>query len=258
MIMDNRFIVARRRYDPDATRYINAVQLADGQALEPEVAMAVDTFVRGCKSDGIWDAIKASCLLCGPRTLSGALVPLVGTAPTSYAFASGDYNRVTGLKGDGSTTYLDSNRAENADEKDDRHVAVYQTLTTFSAKYLVGTSASGTRSNLVAVGPIGGTLDVTLSSSANKANAGLYVNGFLGGARDGSTSVTSRGDGITVASSEASATPTSNNYHVFASQGSTAARFNGRLAFYSIGAALSLESLDTRISTYVAAIAAAL
>jgi hypothetical protein len=72
--------------DPDAKAYIAAVETADGQALEPAIRTAYDQFIRGCKSDGIWDAIKASCILAGARSLSGALVPLVGAAPTNNNF----------------------------------------------------------------------------------------------------------------------------------------------------------------------------
>jgi hypothetical protein len=67
--------------DPDAAAYITAVETADGQALEERTKIAIDNFVLGCKADGIWTAIKASCILSGARTLAGALVPLVGTAP---------------------------------------------------------------------------------------------------------------------------------------------------------------------------------
>jgi hypothetical protein len=69
--------------DSDAAAYIAAVEAADGQALETATRTAIDSFVKGCKNDGIWNAIKASCILAGARTLAGALVPLVGTAPTS-------------------------------------------------------------------------------------------------------------------------------------------------------------------------------
>ena len=65
-------------YDTDAAAYITAVETADGQALETAVADAINAFVVGCKADGIWDAIKASCIMAGARTLNGALVPLVG------------------------------------------------------------------------------------------------------------------------------------------------------------------------------------
>ncbi|MCP4832791.1 MAG: hypothetical protein GY886_11325, partial [Gammaproteobacteria bacterium] len=68
-------------FDSDASTYIDAVEATDGQALETGVRVAINDFVLGCKQDGIWNAIKASCILAGARTLDGALVPLTGTAP---------------------------------------------------------------------------------------------------------------------------------------------------------------------------------
>ena len=100
--------------DADANAYMAAVEAADGEPLELGVRLAITDFVLGCKADGIWSAIKASCILAGARTLNGALVPLVGTAPTNNNFVSGDYNRKTGLVGDGSTKYLNSNLLVNA------------------------------------------------------------------------------------------------------------------------------------------------
>jgi hypothetical protein len=92
--------------DPDAYNYIKAVETADGQALEPTTRKAYDKFIRSCKQDGMLDLIKACCILAGARTLNGALVPLKGTAPTNFNFVGSDYNRKTGLKGDGSNKYL--------------------------------------------------------------------------------------------------------------------------------------------------------
>ncbi len=66
-------------YDEDAGNYIQAVEASDGQALAGSTTKAINNFVIGCKQDGIWNAIKASCILAGARTLAGALVPLVGT-----------------------------------------------------------------------------------------------------------------------------------------------------------------------------------
>jgi hypothetical protein len=110
-----RLVVFGRKFDTDAQAYITAVETADGAALEEGVKTAINNFVVDCKADGIWSAIKASCILAGARTLNGALVPLAGTAPTNFNFVSGDYNRKTGLVGDGISKYLNSNRANNAD-----------------------------------------------------------------------------------------------------------------------------------------------
>ena len=95
--------------DPDARDFIQRVEAADGAALEDGIKLAYADFIRGCKADGNWNAIMAACILAAARTLSGALVPLKGAAPTNFNFVSGDYNRKTGLVGNGSTKYLNSN-----------------------------------------------------------------------------------------------------------------------------------------------------
>lgn len=99
-------IDARRVFDPDAERYIAAVERADGSPLEDSVRIAIGEFVIGCKEDGVWSEFANTFLFCGAKTLSGALVPLVGPAPTNFNFVSGDYNRRSGLKGNGSNKYL--------------------------------------------------------------------------------------------------------------------------------------------------------
>jgi len=96
-------------FDSDASTYIDAVETADGQSLETGVRIAINDFVLGCKQDQFWDAIKASCILAGARTLDGALVPLVGTAPTNFSFVAADYDRKTGLKGNGTFKRVDTN-----------------------------------------------------------------------------------------------------------------------------------------------------
>jgi len=85
---------------------------------------AIDAFIVGCKDDAIWDAIKACCIMAAWDGLSGCLVPLKGTAPTNNNFVSGDYDRETGLVGDGATKYLDSNRASNDDPQNNAHLAL--------------------------------------------------------------------------------------------------------------------------------------
>jgi hypothetical protein len=137
--------------DADAEAYLLAVEAADGQQLEQTVGDAIDAFVVGCKADGIWAALKASCLLAGARTLSGALVPLVGTAPTPVSFVSGDYNRTTGLLGNGTTKFINSNRSNEADPRNSKHLCVFmsQHSTRDANRYAISQGAGSTQCNLL-------------------------------------------------------------------------------------------------------------
>jgi hypothetical protein len=132
-------------FDPDAAAYIAAVEAADTQALETNTRYAINDFVIGCKQDGTWSAIKASCILAGARTLAGALVTLVGTAPTNVNFVSGDYDRKTGLLTNGTTKYLNSNRNNDLDPQNSRHLAVYTTNNTIGVIGGRGVSATNSR-----------------------------------------------------------------------------------------------------------------
>lgn len=113
-------------FDSDTITYINGVEGADNQTLEWNTRMAFDRFIKGCKRDGIWNAISSSCILAGARTLDGALTPLKGPSPTNYNFVSGDYDRKTGLTGDGATKYLDSGVDCHDFPEDDVHLSLWK------------------------------------------------------------------------------------------------------------------------------------
>ena len=247
--------------DPDAQTYIAAVEAADGQAIEGDVALAINDFVVGCKLDGIWDAIKASCILAGARTLAGALVPLVGTAPTNFNFVSGDYDRETGLKGNSSTKYLDSNRNNNADPQNNQHLSVF-----------VSENATGTNTHRYISGR--GYFDAYGASLIGKtsnnsefysqfdlsgySSFALFSPGtFTGISRSSSPSFSYRLNGTTNVNAVASYTPANINIHLFRNPGGDF-QSDARLSFYSIGESLDLALLDNRVSTLMTDIGAAI
>jgi hypothetical protein len=238
-------------FDPDALAYITAVETADGQQLESGVRVAIDQFVRGCKADGIWNAIKSSCILAGARTLSGALRPLVGTAPTNFNFVSADYNRKTGLVGNGTSKYLNSNRNNNADPQDDRHISIWvSTLGTDAPRIMIGCSNIAGRSAIVLAPPP--NFNFFLSSQQFIAS-GFQSNNFTGCARNSGSSVSIRLGQTTLTGSSESATPANLNIGVFASE-AVGAPTNARIAFYSIGEDLDLALLDSRVTALITAI----
>jgi hypothetical protein len=237
--------------DPDAQAYITAVEAADGQALETAVRAAINDFVVGCKADGIWPAIKASCILAGARTLTGALVPLVGTAPTNVNFVSGDYDRKTGLVGDGSTKYLNSNRAANADPLASSHLSIYKTTTGNSGAYIG--SITGGQDYIDHFS----TFRLFSRSVGVNPNVALSTTGLLALSRN----VNGISTRINNSSGGTSAFPPANaatgNLFVFNRSGGNYFS-SARLAFYSIGESLDLALLDARVTALINAIAAAI
>jgi hypothetical protein len=256
--------------DPDALRYIAAVQRADGNTLEPAVRKAITDFVVGCKADGIWSAIKASCILMGARTLSGALTPLVGTAPTNVNFVSGDYNRKTGLVGNASNKYLNTNRAGNADPQDSFHASVFGNtldggngVSLFPAWMAVFNDSGGTvrTVQLFHPGPALGYFFNARNSSSNSWVSALDTSDdFVGVSRSASNAVVGRAKSTNNSFSTASVVPNANNIFVFAANtnGSAGSYSAARLAFYSIGENLTLSLLDSRVTTLYNAIGVAI
>lgn len=248
--------------DADAKTYINSVQSADGQSLENPVKVAINNFVIGCKNDGIWTAIKASCILAGARTLSGALVPLVGTAPTNSGFVSADYNRKTGLKGNASTKRLNANRLDNVDPQNSKHICVYQTesevrnLTGSIAKTAIAAPSATTSSELLTFNN-GRRFRINSAATSNTDTVdSLY---FWGVSRSASATQVMRFNGVNTNSSLASSTPSSGAIGVFSRGGaSTSSPTDARISFYSIGENIDLSLLDSRVSKLMTAITTAI
>jgi len=231
--------------DADARAYVNAVEAADRQTLEPAVTQAIVDFVVGCKSDEVWNAIKASCILAGARSLAGALVPLKGAAPTNNNYTDSDYNRKLGVL-NASGKSISSNRLNDADPQDNNHNSVYLTFT--------GSV------NMVALGGGNNILSRTSNNRARFANRGAAVGfgnnsllnvSFYGTSRSISSEYIVQTNTTSSTVSQVSSTPTSDNIQI-ASAGSV------RVTFYSIGESLDLALLSARVTTLMSDIAAAI
>ena len=260
-------IVQRRRvtvggYDTDAQTYITAVEAADGQGLETAVSDAINAFVVGCKADGIWTAIKALCIMSGARTRAGALVPVVGPAPTEFGTTSGwDYNRKTGLAANGIDNYLDSNRANNADPQDSQHQAAYcSTYSTAALQGIMG-DLSGANAGLSYM-YTSGTSGLIASNRCGELGSNVTPNNstLVGTNRAVSGSYSRRINGSTTTISDTSLTPTTGNIHIFRLNRTSGNFLYGahRIAFYSIGESLNLPLLEARVTTLINAYAAAI
>ena len=247
-------LTASNTYDADALAYLNAVEAADGQSLESSVKVAINTFVVGCKADGIWDAIVASCIMAGARTVAGAIIPLKGNAPTNNNFVSGDYSRTLGLLGNDSNKYLATGYNNNDTTnfpQNDSHISCYVSASqTDSVGIFVGTNSGvGNRFTLRH-----GT--ATQISTQNRALTSSTITlapiGFQGNTRNNSANFSRRfttASGISDAvSTVASGAGTNELMGVFAA-GDGSSPTSAIMSFYSIGKSLTLSSLDSRVTT---------
>jgi hypothetical protein len=243
--------------------YIDRVVAADVAAgntmgLEAGVRDAYDVFIRACldtgelgSSGGVLSQansiIKIAPILAGARTLSGALVTLVGAAPTNNFFGPPDYNRRTGLLGDGSGRWLNLNRLNDADPQNSQHLAVSVSTLGTSVAMSMALDSSDPGSSHIGAASV---------RSRNTTPAGRAMQaGFNGISRNNAASYEQRVGGSTEVITQASQVPSPQNLTLFRS-----GSFYGthRIAFYSVGEALNLTPLDARLSALMSGIAGAI
>jgi len=258
--------------DQDALNYVLAVENIDGERLEQKVKIAIENFVVGCKNDGIWDSIKESCLIGGARTLSAALLPLKGNAPTNINFVSSDYNRKTGI----TSRYGDLKSlkagSKNLDyPRDNVHAAVYvtQPLDMWYSYFFIYALRSI-------------DLRVSIDSfyfnlrNCNTFNSSLLAywnsdwsietfSGLVGTSKPNSLSIEGRINGNSYTQILAPCTSSywisrayqQGDIYLFTNSPTSANYYNyspGTIGFYSLGENIDLAKLDNRLKIYFDAI----
>ena len=277
--------VERRRlllYPAYVQDYLDRVTAADVAAgntsgLELGVTDAASSFLQdlvsfpylGVSANVISQAasvIKAMPVMAGARTLAGALVPVVGPAPTNFNFVPEDYNRKTGLwPGTVNTTkYLNSNRNNNADPQNSRHLAVRANLTSSAAQVLAGGRVSngigGTFVGWSGSQPLFRNIP-ELDTAQTSGSASVGTPTLFGISRNNTNDYTARVSGNSASIASISTTPGNVNIFIFAqsSTGTPTSLSNARINFYSIGEYLDdLALLDARVTTLMTDYAAAI
>jgi hypothetical protein len=251
-------LVYNAEFDSDAAAYIAAVEAADSaslgysQGLENTVKTAINNFVLGCKSDGIWTAIKSSCIMSGARTIAGALVPLKGPAPTNNGLST--YTRQLGPKG-ATGAYLNTNTTNFIDSDiNNGHIAVY-TADTLDSGYAIASDT--TLNGSVALRPYNAASSVfRLHSGGGLVNTSTVIKGLVGVSRNNSAQANAifntAGGLVNTTSTQASQalSPVSNIY-VFSRVNLPLLEYNQKLAFYSIGTYIDLSLLNARLTTLI-------
>lgn len=250
------------------------VAAGDSNGLELGVTDAISSFLQdlvsisylGVSANVISQAasvIKASPILAGARTRAGSLVPVVGTAPTEFGTAGGwNYNRKTGLQGNGTDNYLNANRLQNADAQNNFHMSLYSSNGISGVAMGSGpTDATAVPADAISAGP--GASDLRFRSRYGAAAETDFGDrtaaGFYGHSRTLSTGFTARSGGSNTSITKASSAPGANPMHIFRRPFSTTPVWStSRIAFYSIGGALTLSLLEARVLTLINAFAAAI
>ena len=241
-------------YDPDALIYINAIEVLDGQSLEEGVKTAYNNFVIGCKTDGIWSSIKSSCILAGARTLSGALTPLVGNAPTNIGFITTDYSRKQGLTGDKSS-YLNTNYSGHI--ANNQHLIIQKTSNntnngSYSALAGVNT-VDAAWAFLRSQSPIaGGRLEYGIGPGPGLFSNTQTVSSFVGINQSGTSFIARQSASNEVDTlTQTPVTVTDfEPFYIFADNNNNSVRFQSdfRVFYYSIGESVDLAKFQARVS----------
>jgi len=262
-----------RQYSAPVSDYLDRVIAADVAAgnllgLEDDTKSAYNTFIDSLVVDGYLgvsggtisqasSVIKAAPIMAGARTLAGALVPLVGGAPTRFGTESGwNYNRRTGVLANGTNNYLSSNRSNSADPQNSNHNAVYVTSLGAASGSFIGAEGAAGATNFIGGGQVNAIF--TRSRSSVGASSGVIpLPGLIGHSRATSTSYTVRVNQTDIPTSVTSSAPETSAVLVFR-RGSTSnpAYTAHRTAFYSIGGSLNLALLEVRLTALINAFAA--
>jgi len=265
----------------DATDYISRVEAADGQALEDAVRTAINAFFQGCADDaspnaGVSNlaALRASCLLAGPRTRQGCAVPLLSSMPTPILlnFGSADYNRKTGLlagviPANGQIKAINSQRNNTADPQNNCSFSVFVTsvgATTSATKVMLGSQIAGTNQKIIACSTAinSGAVSFRCQDVGSlAAGVGARVPGLIGASRTAAANYSIRNNGLSATITSSSVVPSSQNIFICSTtdNGTTPIFVDDSIySFYHIGEAVNLAGLDTRVSAYMTALATAI
>jgi hypothetical protein len=241
---------------------------------------AVDTFVTSLKNNNapngnsLWSCISYCGLLCAVDDIQGITVPLQGAITLtnnnfpSVASGGTNYDRLSGLTGDGSTMYISSNLNDNQlPLPSNKHMYAYVANPT--SGQVIGTRSSGAYSSISYSAVVNNAYSGTNALSQSLANSftigGSSATGGVGWDANyytpsvGTPEISWQGStqgagGITMATSGLST-----KFSIFAA--TTLSKFNGKIAFWSVGT--SLRAAGSNNSTnlfdpYVATLLASL
>jgi len=203
-----------------------------------------------------WDSAGTITTLCA-KGFDGLTVPLRDgmNVGTPVAFDASDLNVKTGLKGDGSSKYIDSNRNNNADGQNNIAMGVWIATppTTASATAYIGSRHPSLATPMSQLLQLNSTSKIArLNSGATGTFDSTADSGYFGASRSSGSELVARAQATNTTISAASSAPYDNTPWVFArNHFGSPAYSNTRLSLYHIGPALTLETLDGILTTFM-------
>lgn len=239
--------------DHDANQYITAIEQRDGEVLEASIKAAIITLVSDLKAANLWSRIHTLVCPIGARTLSGALVPLKGTAPTNVSFVSSDYDRRGGLRG-GTGKYLVSNTNPATTDQNDCSYGVWVVSPpTLTATYAyMGTPAS-TAGTVCILSTNADQFAFRLKSADSRNYPGVTTAfGFIGMSRSSGANFTVRFNSVSQNALLPSDGNQTESLDIF--RRSAGNPTDARLSMYVLGQSIDMAAFEAVMDKYMTAI----
>jgi hypothetical protein len=261
-------------YDPDALDYFARAEALGGSFdltginatyTEPYIKAAFNRLILGLKADSVWNSLTELYMLSGV-SFGGLMAKLkyssVATLTNVGPFVTGDYVAVgsgAGLKGNGTTKYLNTNFNDSAIDGtgDNRAFSTYLTQVVGSAQSLIGSLNSPLAFQLVESLSSAAAFDLPVNDA--RINTGSNASNYRIGSRRGVNDTEAYINGVSVGVDTSTTTrlSTGNNWYIFGN--TSTASSSARIAAAHIGTGLTdtqAANLSLRVNAFMTSIGA--
>ena len=245
-------------FSAEAQNYFSRLDAA-GDTTYVDYKQPLANYIDGLVALGgaYWDTMVSAASFVGVG-IQGVTVPLRAGMPalsnTNNNFVAGDLDQLTGLKGDGSTKYINANVTDSDTSQDDVSMSCWvSTGTVVNNAVFMGTTRTGMQSTTADFAP----KIKSRSTSSNQVNVSpTLVRNFFGHTRTNSTDFDYSINGASGTATRTSIASVAEDVGLFNTGSPTGVYSDSRLATYHYGPALNLATLEALQDTLITEIAA--
>ena len=239
-------------FSPEALNYFSRLDAAGDTTYvdyKQPLANYIDSLVT--LGGAYWDTMLSATSFVGVG-IQGVTVPLRDgmTVPTQNNFVAADLDQLTGLKGNLSSKWIDTNISGQTPDQDDNSISTYATEVNTYLNYYLSTGGALGATHIYPASPTNLTCRISGAGAAVNATP-LH---FAGATRSAASVMNIRANGTDFPNTTTSIQQLTDNFNVFGRP--NANRTDARLATYHIGPALNLATLEGLQDTLITEIAA--
>jgi hypothetical protein len=239
---------------PEVREYLARVEDADSARLETPVLN-----VMGTLAQYRIPLLGGAVFMAGARTLPGALVPMVGPAPTQSNLIGADYTRLQGVKFNGINKVVSTNVVGSTLQQDNHHMGVGISIApTITGR--IGIGHGGSSAGALNIAVPGGLVTQVSYRSRSSASRNLTVTApewvdFHGLSRSNSSEYEYRSGSQSITFAQVSSAAATGTISVGADSGGSFFSDAG-IRFYTLGTSIDLAEMRTRFNVAVSSLAA--